>query len=147
MVASKARVGIKQYIKDNMMTPDELKRDRKSTDGDPLIKQRQRMLSQESVLSDINKTIEEAVLILISKDRSKVILLKYIPDETPLPIITLKESGKNCQRIIDLANTKNTPAYVDDNVFLPLWETGKLNHYIPEDKVNMIAPFVAHALN
>jgi len=137
----------RQFIKDNMMTRDELKRDKKTTDGDPLVKQRQRVLSQENILSDINKMVDEALLLFISKDRGKVLLLKYIPDETPLPIITLKERGNHCQRIIDLASTKKMPTYVDDSVFLPLWESGKLNEYIPEDKINMIAPFVAHALN
>lgn len=137
----------KQFIKDNMMTRDELKRDKKTTDGDPFVKDRQRYLSQENIGSDINKMLDEALLFFIAKDRSKVLLLKYIPDETPLPIITLKEQGSNCQRIIDLASTKKIPTYVDDSVFRPLWESCKLNDYIPSDKIDMIAPFVAHALN
>ncbi|MGH1541718.1 MAG: EscU/YscU/HrcU family type III secretion system export apparatus switch protein [Arenicella sp.] len=136
----------KQYIKDNMMTRDELKRDKKSTDGDPLIKQRRQQLSWENVASDVNKTIDEALLMFMSKDRRKVLLLKYIPNETPLPIITLKERGANCQRVIDLANLKGKPAYIDDSVFMSLWENGKLDNYIPEDKIDAIAPFVGHAL-
>jgi len=137
----------KQFVKDNMMTRDELKRDRKTTDGDPLIKRRQRNLSQENIQADINKTIDEALLVFVAKDRSKLILLKYIPDETPLPLITMKERGNNCQRIIDLIITKDKPIYVDDTVFMPLWESGKLNDYIPSDKIDSIAPFVSHALN
>ncbi len=126
-----------QFIKDQMMTKEELKRDNKNTDGDPLIKQKRREIQQEVSAEDLNRTVSEATVLVFHGE--KAVTLHYEEETTPLPIVTLIEQKQVADRLKSLAKKHDKPIMEDASVIKHLWDKNLLNQYIPSESIDDVA--------
>jgi len=119
-----------QYIKDNRMTRDEVKRDQKTTEGDPMMKRQRKTIQRESLQQgDLTVRIKEAIAFIVSGEM--VIGLFYQEGETPLPKISIKEKGETGSRIMQTARRLEIPAFHNEPLTRQLWEKGKVDQFMP----------------
>ena len=118
-----------QFIRDNMMSKDDVKRDQKNSEGDPLLKGERQNRARELTETDLKQAIADATLAIRSGDR--VILLEYEAGRTPLPFILLKEAGQSATQVLAAARRRELPIEEDHALGRRLWREGKVNQYIP----------------
>ncbi len=119
-----------QHIKENKMTRDEVKRDQKTTEGDPLMKKQRKTIQRESLQQgDLAVRIKEAIAFIVSGEM--VIGLFYQEGETPLPKISIKEKGETGARIMQTARRMEIPAFHNEPLTRQLWEKGKVDQFMP----------------
>ncbi len=137
-----------QFIKENMMTREELKRDHKSTEGDPLIKRQRRSQQQEDVRKGgLAEKVKEATAILVSGQYA--IGLMYEQGKTPLPMITFMEKEETARRIVALAEKEEAAVFIEDDLVNELWVKGKVDQFMPTlspERVNDVAKIIVQAM-
>ncbi|TQV69931.1 EscU/YscU/HrcU family type III secretion system export apparatus switch protein [Exilibacterium tricleocarpae] len=133
-----------QFTKDQMMTKEELKRDRKDTQGDPLLKSRRVNVQREMISVDLLQRCGDIAVLLVANNMA--IGLKYEPGETPLPIITIKEQKLAATRVAEIAAKRDKPIVEDTSLTRALWKSGKLDQYIPTDYIGEVAQIFAGIL-
>jgi len=122
-----------QFIRDNMMSKDEVKRDQKNTEGDPLLKGERQSRARELTETDLKQAIADATLAIRTGDR--VILLEYEAGRTPLPFILLKEGGESATQVLAAARRRELPIEEEHALGRRLWREGRVNQYIPRSTI------------
>ncbi len=134
----------KIFIKDQMMTKDEVKRDQKDTEGDPHIKGRRKTIQQEDMEYNIKQRLTELTVLVASS--SIAVGLKYVEGETPLPLITIIEKEESAAVIVSACRHLEVPIFVDEELANTLAKKGELNQYIPSSSIQDIAKIFAEIL-
>ena len=132
-----------QFINDNMMSKDEVKRDRKNTEGDPELKSERKNRGRELTETDLNKALSQATIGVRSKEG--LVLLQYEAGVTPLPFILLMESGESARNLIASARRRDLRIEEDYSLGKRLWREGKVNQYIPRSTIEDMGKLFAHA--
>lgn len=128
----------KDYIDGMKMSKDEVKREFKESEGSPEIKGRRRQLFQEIVNSQQVDNVKRSNVI-VSNPTHLAVGLYYQQEQTPLPIVTLKEQGLIAQRIIDIAEQEGVPVMQNVPLAHSLMEEADLNAYIPDTLITPVA--------
>ena len=126
-----------QFNKDQMMTRDEVKKDRKSSEGDPLIKSERKKIHRETADEDIDTIVKESTIIILSN--TSLIALKYKYGETPLPILTLIKSKGQMRDIVYRAKKHNITLHEDSQLVRKIIKKTKINEYISVDLISEVA--------
>lgn len=102
--------GIQKWLfkRDQKMSKDEVKREFKEMDGDPLIKGQRRQLAQELANSDPKARVPTANVV-VTNPTHYAVALRYDPRETPLPIVVAKGVDAEAARIRQLAEQHGVP--------------------------------------
>ena len=132
-----------QHIKNNMMSLDEVKRDRKMTDGDPIIKQRLRQEMRASVQDSLADRVKKTTIYFRPSSSDYIIGLFYKQGQTPLPMIIVMEKNIVAEKVKDTALTLKIPVIEHNDLAQQLLEKGKLNNYIPSDMIQLTAKTMA----
>ncbi len=132
-----------QFKEEQKMTKEELKRDMKETEGDPLVKGYRRGLQREIGAEDIALRVRKARVIVM--DVGVAIALEYEKNVTPLPIMTAIGRGAVAQTMIEVARAERIvivahPALVDRLV-----ADGTVDAYIPDSTIDMVAKVIRRA--
>jgi type III secretion protein U len=126
-----------EFLKDQRMSKDEQKRERKNMDGDPLIKSERRKIQKEISDSDISVCVKE--LYCLIRGNNRVLGLRYKQGEDPLPMVTVKGENDTARRIISFAKKYDTPIVVNESGLKEIWTDTVLNEYIPSDLIPQVA--------
>ena len=126
------------YIKNLKMSKDEVKREFKEMEGSPEIKGHRRQLFQEIVNSQVADNVNRSSVIITNPTRM-AIGIYYDEEETPLPVVTLKEQGAMAKRVIELAREKGIPVMENVPLAHALMDQADINQYIPSDLIKPIA--------
>ncbi len=127
-----------KYTKDHMMSKDEVKREYKEMDGDPMIKSKRKQLHQEMINQQtVNKTRKAKVLIV--NPTHYAIALDYDKEKTPLPIILAKGEGDLARRMIAIAKEENIPIMREPPLARALFATGEEDQFVPDDLLMQVA--------
>ena len=126
------------YIKNLKMTKDEVKREFKEMEGSPEIKSHRRQLFQEIVNSQVANNVSRSSVIITNPTRM-AIGIYYDEEETPLPIVTLKEQGTMAKRVIEIAREKGIPVMENVPLAHALMDQANIDQYIPSDLIKPIA--------
>jgi type III secretion protein U len=102
------------FLRQQRMSKSEAKRDSKEEEGSPETKKYQRSLRQKLVASPGRQGIEQANL-FIAGDAS-VVGVRFVPGETPIPIIVGKGRGDRFFEILAHAKDAGRPIYQDDDL-------------------------------
>jgi type III secretion protein U len=127
-----------KYNKDHMMTKDEVKREYKEMEGDPIIKSRRRQLHQEMASQGAMDSVRKAKVLVTNPTRFAV-ALDYEKDRTPLPVILAKGEGELARRMIEAAKEAGIPILREAPLARELFEQGSENAYIPTSLIGPVA--------
>lgn len=75
-----------KWTQDHMMSIDEVKREYKESEGDPMVKSRRKQLAQEMLNQNTVENVRKAK-VLVTNPTHYAVALDYDKDETPLPVI------------------------------------------------------------
>ena len=101
-----------QFTKGIMMSKDEVKRERKDSDGDPLIKEKRRNLRHEAA-EEAPGPASTGSSVLVTNPTHVAIGLYYDPTLNRLPRITAKAHGAAARRLRETARRAGIPIVED----------------------------------
>ena len=127
-----------QFMKEQRMTKDEVKREYKESEGDPHIKGKRKQLAQELAMADTEERVKKASVVVTNPTHIAV-ALDYRENVTPLPIVTAMGENIRARHIVNIANRAGIPIMQNVPLARGLYETAQLNQYIPAE---MIEPVV-----
>ena len=122
----------RNFLKQMMMTKDEVKREYKEMEGSAEVKQAQRQFAQE-ILSGPNpvKAAKQSTVIVTNPTHLAVGLL-YRPGETQLPKVTVKGADAMAAVIRRAAAEAGVPIVENVPLARALYRQAKVDTYIPE---------------
>ena len=127
-----------KYTKDHMMSPDEVKREFKESEGDPHIKQKRKQLHQEmSNQATLAKTRKAKVLIV--NPTHYAVAIDYDKERTKLPVIVAKGQGDLARRMIAVAKEENIPIMREAPLARALYAQGEEDQFVPQDLLMAVA--------
>ena len=97
-----------QYKKQLRMSKEEVKREYKQDEGDPLIKSMRRQLHQELAMGDVKKQVA-ASDVVVTNPTHLAIAIKYDEKEMMAPQIMAKGQRLFAEKIREIAETENIP--------------------------------------
>lgn len=127
-----------QYTKQHMMSKDEVKREYKEMEGDPMIKSKRKHLHQEMLAQNSLGNVRKAK-VLVTNPTHFAIAIDYEKDKTPLPVIVAKGEGLLARRMVEIAREEGIPIMQNVPLARALFETGTENAYIPKDLIGPVA--------
>ena len=129
------------HIRSLRMTKDEVKRDFKESEGDPEMKGRRRSLFMEIMNTHETANVRRSSII-VANPVHLAVGLYYRREQTPLPVVTLKEQGKNARRIVAIARREGVPVMVNVPLARSLMADAELDRYVPHGLVAPVAEVV-----
>lgn len=127
-----------QFNKQNMMSKDEVKREYKESEGDPLIKSKRKQLHQEMIAQNQLAAVRKAK-VLVTNPTHFAVALEYEKGVTPLPVVLAKGQGVLAQRMIRVAEEEGIPIMRNVPLARGLFEQGAENAYIPQALIGPVA--------
>ena len=127
----------RKYIKDLMMTKEEVKQEFKESEGDPHKGKRKQLFSEIVNSQQVNNVKRSSVV--VTNPTHVAIGLFYDEDETPLPIVTFKAEGALAKRLIEVAEKEGVPVMQNVPLAHSLLEQSRVEHYIPQELIKPVA--------
>ena len=128
----------RKYIKDLMMTKEEVKQEFKESEGDPHIKGKRKQFFSEIVNSQQANNVKRSSVVVTNPEHVAIGLL-YDEEETPLPIVTFKAEGAMAARMIEIAKQEGVPIMQNVPLARSLLEQSRVEEYIPQDLIKPVA--------
>ena len=124
------------------MSKDEIKKEMKQTEGDPLIKaqirQKQRMMSMNRMM----QSIPEATVVVTNPTHLAVVL-KYDDKIMDAPQIVAKGAGYVAVKIKEKASEYNIPIVEDKPLARSLFKSSEIGDFVPVDLYQAVAGVIA----
>lgn len=134
-----------KFTKDHMMSPDEVKREYKESEGDPQIKSKRKQLHQEMANQNtLGKTRKAKVLIV--NPTHFAVAIDYDQEKTPLPKILAKGQGDLAKRMIEVAKQEGIPVMRQPPLARALFAQGVEGEFIPNDLLAPVAEILRYVL-
>lgn len=126
-----------QFMKEQRMTKDEVKREYKESEGDPHIKSKRKQLAQELAMADTEERVKKASVVVTNPTHIAV-AMNYREDITPLPIVVAMGENLRARHIINIAKKAGVPIMQNVPLAHGLYETAQLNQYIPAELIEPV---------
>lgn len=126
-----------QFIKQQKMSKDEVKREYKESEGDPMIKGMRRQLHQEMLAEGAVDRSRKASVV-VTNPTHVAVAVYYEREKTPLPVITAMGTDILAKRMMAAAEAAGVPVMRNVALARGLLEQGDVDQYIPSD---LIEPF------
>ncbi len=127
-----------QHIKQLKMSKDEVKKEYKEMEGDPLIKSKRKQFHHELMSQQMTNNVKRSSVVVTNPTRI-AIALEYREGETPLPIVRAKGEAFLAKRIIEIAQQEGIPIMENVPLARALHEQSSLDQYIPTDLIEAVA--------
>ncbi len=124
------------------MTRDELIREQRETEGDPLIKGRIRSIARARARQRMLQAVPSADVVIVNPTHIAV-ALRYDAAVAPAPIVVAMGERKLAERIRDLASQAGVPIVEDRPTARALLATGKVGQMIPPALYAAVAQILA----
>ena len=126
------------YLRDMRMTKTEFKRERKDMEGDPHIRQQLRRDRREIVEEAVKRGVENASIVFAGTDC--LVALRYVGDETPVPIVVEKSRGASARLLSAKARTLGIPIVEDDGACETLFRLTRMGASIGPQTFATVIP-------
>lgn len=126
------------FLKEHMMSKEDVKNEYKEMEGDPHIKGQRKQLHQEMVMSEQVSSVKNAD-VLVTNPTHLAIAIEYKEDKTPLPVILAKGAGIVAERMIREAERYGVPIMRNVPLAHDLYEKGEDLAYIPSELIEPVA--------
>ncbi|WP_067520330.1 type III secretion system export apparatus subunit SctU [Endozoicomonas ascidiicola] len=123
------------FMKQNRMTKDEVKREHKESEGSPEIKGKRKEIHQE-ILNEAENTGKSDVV--IKNPTHLAIGLQYRQGKTPLPLVTVKGRGGRARFIVKIAEKEGIPVLENVPLAHALFHLN-IADFIPGDLIEPVA--------
>jgi type III secretion protein U len=127
-----------EFIKRQRMSIEELRRDLRETEGDPLIKHRRRVIGRELVFGALKNRISSASVVVVNPTHVSV-ALHYLPGRAELPRVIAKGVDGLALQIRTQAELEGVPILEDPPLARKLFREVGLDHYISEELIDVVA--------
>jgi len=131
-----------KYIKDLMMTKQEIKEEFRSMEGDPQIKGKIRQLQLKTSLNLMIKKIPEADVVLANPIHLAV-ALKYDHATMSAPQVIAKGKRKVAERIKEIARLNGIPVIEEPQLARALYKAAEVGQEVPYDLFQAVAEVLA----
>ncbi|MFE8646300.1 type III secretion system export apparatus subunit SctU [Sphingomonas sp. NCPPB 2930] len=130
-----------QFLKDQRMTKDEVKREHKESEGDPQLKGKRKQIAREMATSAPKDTVPGASVV-VTNPTHYAVALRYSPGDgpfdAPVPIVVAKGVDEEAAVIRRLAEEHGVPLMADPPLARMLY-TLPLQEPIPEQMFETVA--------
>lgn len=131
------------YMENLRMTKQEVKDERKDTDGNPQVKQRIRTVQMEMARRRMMSAVPEADVV-VTNPTQIAIAIKYDVDKFAAPILVAKGAGAIAKRIRSLAEEHDIPIVEDKPLARVLHRTVEVGQLIPASLYKAVAEILAY---
>lgn len=126
------------FMRKQRMSKDEIKREYKEQEGDPLIKGERRRLARQLTFEEpIRQRVGFANAMLVNPTHYAV-AIRYAPDEHPLPLVTAKGVDETAAQLRQFAQEANVPIIGNPSVARALYKVD-IDQPIPEELFETVA--------
>ncbi len=126
------------YMRRKRMSKEEVKREHKDREGDPILRGRRKQMHHEISFNDMLNQVRKASVVVVNPTHVAV-ALHYDPQETPIPMVVAKGEGEVARAIREAAEEAGVPIYRDVSLARALNGGTPLNDYIPDDLIEAVA--------
>jgi type III secretion protein U len=127
-----------QFTKENMMDKQEVKREYKDQEGDPLIKGKRQELFRELAFNSMLQRARKASVLIVNPTHIAV-AIKYEPGETPLPLVIAKATDDKALLLRKVAEEENIPILRNVKLARELYESTPIDHYVVTELLEPVA--------
>jgi flagellar biosynthetic protein FlhB len=131
-----------QYKRGLRMTRDEVKEERRTHEGSPLVRARRRSLHLALVNKRMLRKVPEADVVLVNPTHVAV-ALKYDSKTMPAPVLLAKGADLLCERIKELAREHGVPVVEKPELARTLYAGVEVGQTIPEALYVAVAEILA----
>lgn len=131
-----------QFMKEQRMTKDEVKREHKNQDGDPIIKSARREEQRKMMEQDVFQRVKESRVLVAGV--GLVVALKY-DDEMPLPILLAIGKERMSFKMVAIAHKEKVSIVADAALANKLALDGEIDQYIPSSTIQDVARVLQQA--
>ena len=132
-----------QHQKDLMMTKQEVKEERKQSDGDPQVKSRIRSMQMEMAQRRMMEAIPTADVV-ITNPTHFAIAIKFDPEEMAAPQVVAKGADYIALRIREIASENDVPLVENKPLARTLYRSTEIGDFIPEELYRAVAEVLAY---
>lgn len=125
------------YLKDLRMDKSEIQRERKESDGDPLIKRKRRMIRMEFLTEQEKNDIENSRMI-IANPTHIAIGIYFKPEFSPIPFVSIRQRNQRALAVRQYAEKMGIPVIVDVVLARRLYRTHRLYSIINMEEIHVI---------
>ncbi|HET9986168.1 MAG TPA: flagellar biosynthesis protein FlhB [Longimicrobiales bacterium] len=134
-----------QHERQLRMTKDEVKREMKESEGDPLLKQRMRSAGRALVRRRMFRDVPSADVVVTNPTHIAV-ALKYDPEVSPAPIVLAMGERKVAERIKAIAHESGVPVLENKPLARALLATARVGLPIPVELYVAVAEVLAFVI-
>ncbi|MEX0824716.1 MAG: EscU/YscU/HrcU family type III secretion system export apparatus switch protein, partial [Pirellulaceae bacterium] len=127
-----------KHEQDLKMTDEEVRKEMKESEGDPLLKMRRRQIQQQLVMQRAANEVPSASVVVTNPTELSV-AIKYEPETMPAPMIVAKGAGVVAQRIRRLALEHGVPIVERKPLAQILYKTVDVGDSIPTEQYQAVA--------
>lgn len=119
------------FRRDQRMTKTEAKRERKDEEGSPEVRTMQRRLRTILLQRASKYTVVDATIFV--EGFSTAVGIRFVRNETPLPIIVCKGRGSLASDLLYVAQAQRTPVHFDDELATRLAQRSEIGSTLREE--------------
>jgi type III secretion protein U len=127
-----------QHMNSLKMSKDEVKREYKEMEGDPLIKGKRKQFHHELMMESTRDRVRQSS-VLVTNPTEIAIAILYDAERTPLPIVTAKGEGLLAQRMRAVAEEEGIPIMENVPLARSLLEEAPVDQFIPSSLIEPVA--------
>lgn len=131
-----------EYMRTMRMTRFELKEELRQTEGDPLVRARQRERQRQIALNRIRQEVPRATVV-ITNPVHLAVALRYVEGEMPAPRVVAKGAGFLAEQIRLLAARHNVPVVENPELARFLFYRVDVGREIPRELYQAVAEILA----
>ena len=132
-----------RWLRQNRMTKDEVKDERKSIEGDEETKRRIKQKGLGRIAQRIRESIPQADVI-VTNPTHYAVALKYDSNQMDAPMVIAKGKGFLALRIREIAKEHNIPVLERKLLARSLFATTEIGETVPRDLYTVVAEVIAY---
>ncbi len=132
-----------KFLQDQKMTKQEVKDERKQTDGDPQVKARIRQLQAQAARKRMMAEVPEADVVVTNPTRLAV-AVKYDGKAMEAPMVTAKGAGHVAGKIREIAREAGVPLVEDKVLARNLYSMVEVGREVPSELFQDVAELLAY---
>ncbi len=130
------------YEQNLKMTKDEVKDERKQSEGNPEVKKKQRQKMQSTTQKRMKQEVPKADVV-ITNPTHLAVAIKYDPELAPAPMVLVKGANYKAERIKEIAREHDIPIRENKPLAQALYKNVEEGETIPEDLYKAVASVLA----
>jgi flagellar biosynthetic protein FlhB len=130
-----------QWFTELKMTKEEVKEERKQSDGDPVVKQRQRSFARDLARKRMIASVPRATLVIANPTHFAV-ALRYVREEDAAPVVVAKGQDLIALKIREIAEQHGIPVFEDPPLARSMFAQVSVDSVIPPAFYKAVAELI-----